>query len=74
MEKHKVWDIVSRPKDKKKCKWVFNIKNDPSTEQKRYKARLVALGYGQRPGVDYIETFAPVVRTETIRLLFSISA
>lgn len=76
MKKHKVWDIVSRPKDKRiiKTKWIFNIKEDPSTGQRHYKARLVALGCGQRSGVDYQETFAPVVRTETIRLLFSISA
>lgn len=76
MKKHKVWDIVSRPKDKRiiKSKWIFNIKEDPSTGQRRYKARLIALGCGQCPGVDYQETFAPVVRTETIRLLFSISA
>jgi len=76
MKKHKVWDIISRPKGKKviKCKWIFDNKQDPSTGRQRYKARLVASGCGQRPGVDYEETFAPVVRTETIRLLFSISA
>lgn len=53
---------------------MYNIKENPNTGQLRYKARLVALGCGQRPGLDYEETFAPVVRTETIRLLFSISA
>jgi len=76
MKKHEVWDTVSRPKDKRviKCKWIFDIKEDPNTGQQRYKARLVALGCGQRPGVDYGETFAPVVRTETVRLLFNISA
>lgn len=76
MKKHEVWDIVSRLKDKKiiKCKWVYDIKEDPNTNRKKYKARLVALGCGQRPEVDYEETFAPVVRTETIRILFSISA
>lgn len=76
MKKYDVWDIVPRPKDKKviKNKWIFNIKENPNCEQRRYKARLVALGCGQRPGLDYEETFAPIVRIETIRLLFSISA
>lgn len=74
MEKHEVWNTVSRLKDEKviKCKWVFNIKEDPNG-QRRFKARLVAQGCGQRPRVDYDETFAPVVKTETIRLLFSIT-
>lgn len=42
MEKHKVWNIVNRPKNKKviKCKWIFNIKEDPNTGHRRYKARL----------------------------------
>lgn len=65
-----------RPKKKKiiKCKWVYNIKQEPNTKQNKYKARLAALGCAQCPGVDYEETFTLVVRTETIRILFSISA
>lgn len=49
LDRHKIWDVVPRPKNKKiiKCKWIFNIKEDPNTEQRRYKARLVALGCGQ---------------------------
>lgn len=76
MKKHDVLDIVPRPNNKKviKNKWVFSKKENPNTGQQIYKARLVALGCGQRPGLDYEETFAPVVRIETIRLLFSISA
>lgn len=76
MKKHDVWDIIPRPKDKKviKNKWIFNIKENPNGKQRRYKARLVALGCEQRPGLDYEKTFAPVVRIEMIRLLFSISA
>jgi len=57
MEEHEVWDIVPHPKGKRiiKCKWIFNIREDPGTRQRRYKARLVALGCGQRPGEDYME-------------------
>ncbi|GAA6058317.1 hypothetical protein JCM3770_003611 [Rhodotorula araucariae] len=53
--------------------WVFTLKTaaDGST---RYKARLVAQGFAQRPGIDVNETFAPVVRSSTIRYLFALSA
>ena len=76
MKKHDVWDIVPRPKDKRviNSKWIFNIKEDPNSKERKYKARLVAVGCGQRPGYDYTETFAPVVRVETVRLLFSVCA
>lgn len=76
MKKYDVWDITLRPADKKviKSKWIYSLKENPHSGQRRYKARLVTLGCGQRPGIDYEETFAPVVRIETIRLLLSISA
>ena len=62
-----VWDVVCRPKDKEiiGSKWVYSIKEKP-----RYKkARLVAVGCAQRPGYDHSETFAPVARMESVRLL-----
>jgi len=46
---------------------MFNIKEDPVTKERKYKARLVAVGCAQRPGFDF--TFAPVVCVETVRLL-----
>ena len=65
--------LVDRPKDKNiiDCKWVFAIKPDEFGNPARYKARLVARGFSQQYLVDYNETFAPVARITSFRLLLS---
>lgn len=76
IRKNKTWVLVDKPKDRKiiGLKWVFKTKLNPDNSINKYKARLVVKGYEQIFGVDYSETFAPVARLETIRLLLAISA
>ena len=66
LSKNKPWELVDLPPDRKavKSKWVFKLKADG-----RYRARLVAKGFIQIPGIDYNETFSPVTCFESIRLL-----
>ena len=55
-------------------KWVFKIKRNPNGETVKFKARMVAKGVTQCPGIDYYETFAPVARKESINAVLAIAA
>ena len=76
IEKNKIWELVEKPKDKEVMglKWIYKVKYNEDDSIQKYKARLVAKGYSQQLGMDFNETYAPVVRMETIMLVLALEA
>jgi Reverse transcriptase (RNA-dependent DNA polymerase) len=56
------------------CRWTFVMKHDASDAIARYRARLIAQGFSQVPGVDFFETYAPVAKMASMCLLLAMSA
>jgi hypothetical protein len=76
MVKNQVWDLVDLLEKVVAvgCKWVYKTKIDASCNVERYKARLVAKGFTQDEGIDYHETFSPVFKNDSFRIIMALVA
>ena len=73
--RNQTWSLVppSSVQSVVQCKWVFRTKLKVDGLLDKYKARLVAKGFQQTPGVDFSETFSPVVKASTICIVFTLA-
>ena len=76
MSKNDVWDIVEIPKGAKivEYKWVYKTKYDSDSNIESFKARFVAKGFTQREEIDYTETFSPVSKKDSFRIVMALVA
>ena len=74
MANNQVWDLIELPKGAKAigCKWVFKTKRDSSGNVERYKARLVAKRFAHQEEIDYYETFSPVSKKDSFRIIMTL--
>ncbi|KAJ3680984.1 hypothetical protein LUZ60_015473 [Juncus effusus] len=76
LRKNETWDLIPKPKgvDPVTCKWVYKLKRKADESVERYKARVVEREFSQRYGEDYEETFSPVAKMTSIRVVISMVA
>jgi hypothetical protein len=76
LKQNQTWTLVEPPKNQQVIdnRWVYKIKRNEGGSVQKYKARLVARGFRQVAGVDYNETFSPVTKFDSIRMILCVAA
>ena len=75
IEKNQTWELVDVPKDKDvvSIKWIYKTKQDADGNVHKHKARMVARGFTQQPGIDFNETFVHVAQKDTVKTNLAIA-
>jgi Reverse transcriptase (RNA-dependent DNA polymerase) len=75
LAKNHTWILVDPSSDANivGCKWLYKIKKRADGSVECYKARLVVKGFTQEEGLDYFETFSPIIKPTTIRIVLTIA-
>ena len=75
LQKNETWELMEYPPRKKPvgCRWIYIVKYKADGSIERFKAILLAKGYTQTYGIDYTETFTPVAKIITVRVLLSLA-
>ena len=75
LDSHQTWSYTLLPQARKVigCKWVFKVKYQANSSIERFKPHLVTQGFFQVHGIDYTETFATIIRRESLRIFLAIA-
>jgi hypothetical protein len=76
ISKNEVWDLIELPASRKPvgCKWVLRKEYKVDGSLDKYQARLVAKGFTQQPSLDFVDTYSPVAKFASVRIIMVVTA